>query len=121
MSSINQFQAIGCINRPPQYYENENSHLITFTVKVTRNYLSRNQRPMYDFLNCKAYGEVAIQIKEAFKEDIIVAISGQIQTRRFFHNDEKRYATELLVTQFYPFIPSQMKSTCENLTSQTQI
>lgn len=99
VNNINHFQAVGIINRPPSFYEKEESYFVTFTVAVTREYLSKNQKPITDYLNCKAFGNIALQIHETIQEGTTVAISGQIQTRRYVHNDEKRYATELLVSQ----------------------
>ncbi|WP_086429159.1 single-stranded DNA-binding protein [Staphylococcus cornubiensis] len=102
MNNINHFQAVGMINRPPSFYEKEESYFVTFTVAVTREYLSKNQKPITDYLNCKAFGNIALQIHETIHEGTTVAVSGQIQTRRFYHNEEKRYATELLVSQISP-------------------
>lgn len=102
MNNINHFQAVGIINRPPSFYEKEESYFVTFTVAVTREYLSKSQKPITDYLNCKAFGNIALQIHETIHEGTAVAVSGQIQTRRFYHNEEKRYATELLVSQISP-------------------
>lgn len=102
VNNINHFQAVGIINRPLSFYQKEESYFVTFTVAVTREYLSKNQKPITDYLNCKAFGNIALQIHETIHEGTTVAVSGQIQTRRFYHNEEKRYATELLVSQISP-------------------
>lgn len=98
MNTINQFQAIGRITKPPKFYPKENHDFITFTISVERDYRSKLNKPIYDFLNCKAFGALAIEINQTLSEGDIVGITGHIQTRRFDYNGENRYTTELLVT-----------------------
>ncbi|WP_240622350.1 single-stranded DNA-binding protein [Staphylococcus lutrae] len=103
---MNHFQIVGHIQRPPKFYENEARYFIIFTVAVTRNDLSKSPKPITDYLNCKAFGNIALQINETITEGMTVAMSGQIQSRRFYQNDEKRYATELLVSEISPILAS---------------
>lgn len=100
---INQFQVTGTISKPPHYFDASETPFITFSIKVKRNYHSKNDKPIYDFLSCKAFGATATYIHEVCKEEDHVAITGQIQTRRFEYQGERRYATELVVSQLEYF------------------
>ena len=103
MPFINQFQATGIISKPPHYFDASEIPFITFSIKVKRDYKSKHDKPIYDFLSCKAFGTTATYINETCKEDNIVGITGQIQTRRFEYQGERRYATELVISQIEHF------------------
>lgn len=96
---INQFQATGIITKAPNYFDTGETPFVTFSLKVKRNYKSKHDKPIFDYLNCKAFGTVATYIYETCQEETRVALNGQIQSRRYEYQGERRYATELVIAQ----------------------
>lgn len=95
--SINQIKAIGTVSKAPKYYEKPGSQFISFTLAVERSYKGKDDRTIFDYLNCKAFGPVAVQIDESVNQGDIISIEGYVTTRRYQFNDEKRFATEIVV------------------------
>ncbi|QLK86985.1 single-stranded DNA-binding protein [Staphylococcus sp. 17KM0847] len=94
---MNQFKARGTVSQEPKYYEKPGSHFIAFSLAVERSFRSKDDRPIYDYLNCKAFGPVAIQVDQYVKKGDTICIEGYVTTRRFQYNDQKRFITEIVV------------------------
>lgn len=97
MISINQIKAIGTVSKAPKYYEKPGSYFVTFFLAVERNYKGKDNHPIFDYLNCKAFGPVAIQIDQEVNQGDLLSIEGYLTTRRYQFNDEKRFSTEIVV------------------------
>lgn len=80
----------------------------TFTVAVNRRKpKDSNEDPVADFINCVAWKERAELITKYFRKGSAILIDGQIQTRTWTdQNDQKRYATEVLVDNVH-FVDSK--------------
>lgn len=75
----------------------------TFTVAVTR----RNDREKTDFINCVAWRNSAEFIAKYFHKGSSICVTGEIQVRSWTdNNNNKRYATELVVNDAY-FVDSK--------------
>ncbi|WP_341776121.1 single-stranded DNA-binding protein [Staphylococcus hyicus] len=99
MTTINQFQAIGIIIKSHNYYDTNDTPFITLTIKIERDYKSKKDKPIFDYLNCKAYGTIAQAIHETCHKEDLIAVIGQIQSRRYDYEGERRYTTELVIAQ----------------------
>lgn len=97
MKIINQIKAIGTVSKAPKYYEKPGSYFVTFFLAVERKYKGKGKAPIYDYLNCKAFGPIAIQIDQEVSQGDTLSIEGYLTTRRYQFNDEKRFSTEVVV------------------------
>ncbi|WP_238674694.1 single-stranded DNA-binding protein [Staphylococcus felis] len=101
VNNINRFHAVGTIIKPLKYYDSNGKCFIIFTVSVERDYRSRTNKPIYDYINCKAFGQLATKLNEIVTIGDVLMIDGQIQTRFYKHYEQKKYTTELLVTHVF--------------------
>ena len=97
MKPINQIKAIGTVTKAPKYYEKPGSQFISFSLAVERDFKGKDDRPIFDYFNCKAFGPVAVQIEQEASQGDILSIEGHLTTRRYQMNDEKRFVTEIVV------------------------
>ncbi|MCS4487042.1 single-stranded DNA-binding protein [Staphylococcus americanisciuri] len=97
MIIINHIKAIGTVTKAPKYYEKPGSQFISFFLAVERSFKGKDDRPIFDYLNCKAFGPVAIQIDQEVAQGDMISIEGYLTTRRYQFNDEKRFSTEIVV------------------------
>lgn len=110
VTTINQFQAIGIIIKSPNYYDTHDTPFVTFTIKIERDYKSKQDKPIYDFLNCKAFGAIAQSIHDFTNmkiSSLSTDISNQGDTKR------RRMAVHYRIgdcTHSEPFISSVIKT-----------
>lgn len=71
----------------------------TFTVACTRNFKNANGDYDADFINCVAWGGTAVFVSNYFKKGSGIHAVGSIQTRKYDKDGEKRYATEVNVSE----------------------
>lgn len=69
-----------------------------FTVAVQRRYKKGEEREA-DFIDCVAWRQTAEFISRYFRKGQMILVEGQIQTRSFAYNGQKRKAVEVLVSQ----------------------
>ena len=70
-----------------------------FSLAVNRRY-SKEGEQQTDFINCVAWRNTAEFISKFFRKGSSLCVVGQIQTRSWTDsNDQKRYATEVLVDE----------------------
>lgn len=60
------------------------------------------------FLSCVAWKNTAENIVNYFKKGSKIAVVGHIQNRQYEHEGQKRYATDIVVDEFY-FVESKRK------------
>lgn len=70
-----------------------------FSLAVDRRY-SKEGEKQTDFINCVAWRNTAEFLAKFFKKGSSICVVGQIQTRSWMdQNNQKRYATEVLVDE----------------------
>lgn len=70
-----------------------------FTIAVNRR-VAKDQEQKTDFINCVAWRERAELISRYFRKGSSICIVGNIQTRSWTdQNNQKRYATEVIVDE----------------------
>ena len=70
-----------------------------FTIAINRNYTQGNQQQT-DFINCVAWRKTAEFISKYFKKGSSICVTGEIQVREWTDsNNQKRYATEVIVAE----------------------
>lgn len=77
--------------------------VLSFTVAVNRNYVSRNgeqSERQADFINVVAWRSTAEFISKYFRKGSAICVCGSIQTRTWNDNNgNKRYATEVVADE----------------------
>lgn len=71
----------------------------SFTIAINRRYTQGNQQQT-DFINCVAWRQTAEFISRYFKKGSSICVTGAIQVRSWTdNNNQKRYATEVVVDE----------------------
>ena len=101
MSALNFNQAIlaGRLTADPELKTTQSGISVTqFTVAVSRPKRKDDNTDTSDFISCVAWKERAELITKYFHKGSAIMVIGQIQTRTWTdNNNQKRYATEVLV------------------------
>lgn len=101
MSALNFNQAIlaGRLTADPELKTTQSGISVTqFTIAVNRPRRKDNNLEMSDFISCVAWKERAELVIKYFRKGSAIMVIGQIQTRTWTdNNNQKRYATEVLV------------------------
>lgn len=101
MSALNFNQAIlaGRLTADPELKFTQSGISVTqFTVAVSRPKRKDDNTDTADFISCVAWKERAELVTKYFRKGSAIMVIGQIQTRTWTdNNNQKRYATEVLV------------------------
>jgi single-strand DNA-binding protein len=101
MSALNFNQAIlaGRLTADPELKTTQSGISVTqFTVAVSRPKRKDDNTDTSDFISCVAWKERAELVTKYFRKGSAIMVIGQIQTRTWTdNNNQKRYATEILV------------------------
>ena len=101
MSALNFNQAIlaGRLTADPELKTTQSGISVTqFTVAVSRPKRRDDNTDTADFISCVAWKERAELVTKYFRKGSAIMVIGQIQTRTWTdNNNQKRYATEVLV------------------------
>ena len=101
MSALNFNQAIlaGRLTADPELKTTQSGISVTqFTVAVSRPKRKDDNTDTADFISCVAWKERAELVTKYFRKGSAIMVIGQIKTRTWTdNNNQKRYATEVLV------------------------
>lgn len=101
MSALNFNQAIlaGRLTADPELKTTQSGISVTqFTIAVNRPRRKDDNTDTSDFISCVAWKERAELVAKYFRKGSAIMVIGQIQTRTWTdNNNQKRYATEVLV------------------------
>lgn len=101
MSALNFNQAIlaGRLTADPELKTTQSGISVTqFTIAVNRPKRKDDNTDTSDFISCVAWKERAELVAKYFRKGSAIMVIGQIQTRTWTdNNNQKRYATEVLV------------------------
>ena len=77
-------------------------NVCNFTVAVDRRFVKEGEERKADFINCVAWRQTAEFISKYFSKGRMIGLIGSMQTRTWTDNENnKRYATEVLVDEAY--------------------
>ncbi len=80
----------------------------SFSIAVNRRRTAEGKQET-DFINCVAWRHNADFISNYFRKGSSICITGQIQTRSWEQDGQKRYTTEVIVDEAY-FVDSKSES-----------
>ena len=97
---LNKAILMGRLTADPELKQTNNGlSVCSFTLAVDRDYKSENGERQADFINCVAWRERAEFLSKYFSKGAMVAVVGQIQTRSYEKDGQKRTATEVVCEQ----------------------
>lgn len=70
----------------------------SFTIAIDRRFQPKDGEKQTDFINCVAWRQTAEFISRYFDKGDLIAVTGEIQTRKYEVDGNKRIATEVVVS-----------------------
>lgn len=71
--------------------------VLSFTLAIDRRFQPKDGEKQTDFINCVAWRQTAEFISKYFDKGDLIAVTGEIQTRKYEYEGQKRVATEVIV------------------------
>lgn len=109
---INNVVLCGRITAAPELKTTNNGQSVTaFTIAVERRFQTKDGQRATDFINCVAWRNSAEFISKYFAKGDPIAVTGEIQTRKYQDkNGNNRVAVEVVV-ESVRFVPSKSNGT----------
>ncbi len=98
---INNVTLMGRLTAAPELKTTTGGTSVTsFTLAVDRNYTPKGEEKQTDFINIVAWRNTAEFISKYFNKGDMIAVTGEIQTRKYTDKDgNKRTAVEVVASQ----------------------
>ena len=98
---INNVVLMGRLTAAPELKTTQSGTGVTsFNIAVDRNYQKQGQDRETDFITCVAWRNTAEFITRWFKKGDMIAVTGEIQTRKYTDkNGNNRTAVEVVIAQ----------------------
>lgn len=97
---MNRFFAIGRLTKDPEKRTTQNgTSVCTFTLAVDRRYKNANGEREADFFPVVCWRQVADLSAQYLSKGKQVAIAGEVQTRSYEKDGQKRYLTEIVADE----------------------
>ena len=97
---MNKVILIGRLTKDPEVKMTQSQvSVCTFTVAVERRFKDANGERQADFISCVAWRQQAELLGKYFQKGSRIAIVGNIQTRSYEVDGQRRYATEVMVDE----------------------
>lgn len=97
---MNRFFAIGRLTKDPEKRTTQNgTSVCTFTLAVDRRFKNANGEREADFFTVVCWRQVADLSAQYLSKGKQVAIAGEVQTRSYEKDGQKRYVTEVVADE----------------------
>lgn len=96
---INNVTLMGRLTAAPELKTTQSGTSVTaFSIAVERRYQSQDGQKITDFINCVAWRNTAEFITKYFNKGDMIAVTGEIQTRKYQDkNGNNRVAVEVVI------------------------
>ena len=96
---INNVTLLGRLTASPELKTTQSGiSVISFCIAVERRYTQKDGDKQTDFINCVAWRQTAEFITKYFNKGDLIAVTGEIQTRKYQDKDGiNRTATEVVI------------------------
>ena len=71
--------------------------VLSFTLAIDRRFQPKDGEKQTDFINCVAWRQTAEFISKYFNKGDLIAVTGEIQTRKYEYEGKSRVATEVII------------------------
>ena len=100
MASFNKVILMGRLTAAPELKQTQSGTAVTsFTLAVDRRYAKEGQEKQTDFITVVAWKGTAEFICKYFGKGSAILICGELQTRSWEQDGQKRYATEVVASE----------------------
>lgn len=100
MASFNKVILMGRLTAAPELKQTQSGTAVTsFTLAVDRRYSKEGQEKQTDFITVVAWKGTAEFICKYFGKGSAILICGELQTRSWEQDGQKRYATEVVASE----------------------
>ena len=100
MASFNKVILMGRLTAAPELKNTQSGTAVTsFTIAVDRRYSKEGQDKQTDFISVVAWKGTAEFICKYFGKGSAILICGELQTRSWEQDGQKRYATEVVASE----------------------
>lgn len=95
---INNVVLMGRLTAAPEMKTTQNGiSVLSFTLAIDRRFQQAGAEKQTDFINCVAWRQTAEFISKYFSKGDQIAVTGEIQTRKYEYEGQNRTATEIIV------------------------
>lgn len=100
---LNNVTLMGRLTATPVLNQTKGGALVTsFAIAIDRRFQRQGEERQTDFINCVAWQKTAEFISKYFNKGDLIAITGEIQTRKYEDKDgNNRTATEVIINNAY--------------------
>ena len=107
---MNKVILVGRLTKDPEVKTTQSQvSVCTFTVAVDRRYKDANGERQSDFISCVAWRQQAELLGRYFQKGSRIAVVGNIQTRSYETEGNRKYVTEVVVDEI-EFVDSKKDS-----------
>ena len=100
MASFNKVILMGRLTAAPELKQTQSGTAVTsFTLAVDRRYSKEGQEKQADFITVVAWKGTAEFICKYFGKGSAILVCGELQTRSWEQDGQKRYATEVVASE----------------------
>lgn len=100
MASFNKVILLGRLTAQPELKQTQSGTAVTsFTIAVDRRYSKEGQEKQADFITVVAWKRTAEFICKYFGKGSAILVCGELQTRSWEQDGQKRYATEVVASE----------------------
>lgn len=118
MASFNKVILMGRLTAAPELKQTQSGTAVTsFTIAVDRRYSKEGQEKQADFITIVAWKATAEFICKYFDKGSSILVCGELQTRSWDQDGQKRYATEVVAGEV-SFCEAKKSSDGNNTTQQ---
>ena len=98
--AFNKVILMGRLTADPELKQTQGGTAVTsFTLAVDRKYTKEGGEKQTDFITCQAWRNTAEFICKYFAKGSAMLVCGELQTRSWEQDGQKRYATDVVVSE----------------------
>lgn len=95
---INNVVLMGRLTAAPDLKMTQSgTSVVNFTIAIERRFQQAGAEKQTDFINCTAWRNTAEFIEKYFNKGDMIAVTGEIQTRKYEKDGQSRTVTEIVV------------------------
>jgi single-strand DNA-binding protein len=106
---MNQFNGIGNCGKDPEVRQvNENFKVATVSIGITESWKKDNERhEKTEWINLKFFNQLATLVEKYVHKGDKIRVTGKLQTTSWDKDGEKRYRTEVVVSDLQFLTPKK--------------
>jgi single-strand DNA-binding protein len=101
MRGVNKVTILGNVGQDPEYKALQNGGVVSLSVATTESWTGKDgtRQEKTEWHRCTAFGKLADIIRDYVHKGSKVYLEGKLQTRSWDQDGQKRYATEIVLSE----------------------